>query len=293
MSRGLLIAIGLAGAAALIIPLILLSGRSDSLDWQKDYDSALATAKARNQMVVAYLYTDWCTYCKKMEAETFTSDQVKGEAGRYVWLKLNPERDEYGARLKQQYGVTGYPTMLLLDSGGALLDQIVGFMPAAPFLQALAGIATRVSSLDALKEQSKQQPVSVEARYALAEKYLELKNFSLAADGFARVIQTDPDNKHAKTELSYYHLAVSLASMNEHAKAQEQLDLLLGKFPTGKLAAEATILKGQIFYRQNDVPAARDEFEQFLVKYPTHEKTSLVRRMIQEIGPDLPLSAAH
>ncbi|HXK62481.1 MAG TPA: thioredoxin family protein, partial [Acidobacteriota bacterium] len=103
MNSKILVAIAIS--ALIISVAALLTGRSDSLDWHRDYASALATAKARNQMVVAYIYTDWCMYCKKMEAETFSSEQVKREAGRFVWLKLNPEQDADGARLRQQYAL--------------------------------------------------------------------------------------------------------------------------------------------------------------------------------------------
>jgi TolA-binding protein len=292
MSRGLIIAIAVAGVATLIIPLVLMT-RSDALPWEHDFTTALAQAKERNQMVVAYLYTDWCTYCKKMEAETFPSDQVKSEAGRYVWLKLNPEKDQDGARLRQQYGVSGYPTFLFLDGNGNRLNQVEGFMPPETFLQALAALSTRVSSLEALKAEVRKQPASVQARYTLAQEYLELKDYREAANAFTQVIQADPDNQHAKNELAYYHLALSLASLQEYTKAQEQLDVLTKKFPDGKLAPQATILRGQIFYHEGEIEKARASFDQFLQKYPENENVSLVRRMLTEIAPGLPLSASH
>ncbi len=292
MSRGLIIAIAVAGVAALIIPLVLLT-RSDALPWEHDYATALADAKARNLMVVAYLHTDWCTYCKKMEAETFPSEQVKNEAGSYVWLKLNPEKDQDGARLRQRFAVSGYPTLLFLDSNGARIDQIEGFMPPETFLQALAGVSTRVSALEALRAAVRTEPASVQARYTLAEKYLELKDYREAANAFAEVIKVDPDNQHAKNELAYYNLAVSLASLREYIKAQEQLDLLARKFPDGNLAPQAAILRGQVLYQQGEIEKARASFNQFLQKYPENENVSLVRRMLTEISPGLPLSASH
>jgi len=292
MSRGLIIAVAIALVAALAIPLVLMT-RSGALPWEQDYAAALAQAKARNQMVVAYLHTDWCMYCKKMEAETFPSDQVKSIAGEYVWLKLNPEKDQDGARLKQRYRVSGYPTIIMLDGNGVRLDQIEGFMPPDTFLQALAAVSTRVSSLEALKAQVRQQPSSAQARYNLAEKYLELKDYREAAKGFAEVVQVDPDNRHAKNEMAYYHLALSLASLEEYSKAQEQLDILGKKFADGKLAPQATVLRGQIFYHLGEIEKARASFDQFLEKYPRHENVALVRRMLMEIGPGLPLSAAH
>ncbi|RPJ58315.1 MAG: tetratricopeptide repeat protein [Acidobacteria bacterium] len=292
MSRGLKLAIAAAGVAALIIPLVLIT-RSSALPWEHDYAAALAQAKARNQMLVAYLYTDWCTYCKKMEAETFPSDQVKSQAGRYVWLKLNPEKDQDGAKLRQLYGVSGYPTIIVLDANGERLEQIEGFMPPETFLQALSGISTQATSVEALKAEIRKQPGSVEVHYNLGQKYLDLKDYREAANAFAQVIQADPDDRHSKNELAYYHLALSVASLQEYSSAHKQLDVLVGKYPDGKLAPQATILRGQIFYQQGEIEKARASFNQFLQKYPGDEKVALVQRMLTEIAPGLPLSASH
>jgi TolA-binding protein len=292
MSRGVKLAIAVAGVDALIIPLVLMT-RSDALAWEHDYATALAEAKARNQMVVAYLHTDWCTYCKKMEAETFPSDQVKSQAERYVWLKLNPEKDQDGARLRQQYGVSGYPTILVLDANGGRLDQFEGFMPPETFVQALSGVSARLSSVEALKAEISRQPASAEARYALGQKYLDLKDYREAANAFAQVIQADPNDRQAKNELARYHLALSLASLEQYDGAQAQLDVLAEKYPDGALAPQATILRGQIYYQQGETEKARASFNQFLAKYPADEKGALVRRMLTEIGPGLPLSASH
>ena len=79
----------------------------DRLPWIQSYEQALKQARQEGKLVLAYLYTDWCGYCKQMEAETFTDKAVIDEmSDSYVWLKLNAETDEEGRQLQERFNIT-------------------------------------------------------------------------------------------------------------------------------------------------------------------------------------------
>ena len=125
--------------------LVLLVGYSlyrslpDRLPWIRSYEQALNQAQLEGKLILAYLFTDWCGYCKKMEAETFTDKTVIDEmSDRYVWLKLNAETDEEGRQLQGRFNITGYPGMLLLDGEGQEMGRISGFVPAGAFRERVA-----------------------------------------------------------------------------------------------------------------------------------------------------------
>ena len=102
--------------ATLGLCLVLLVGFSlyrslpGRLPWIQSYQQALEQAQQEGKLILAYLYTDWCGYCKKMEAETFTDQAVIDEmSDSYVWLKLNAETDPEGRQLQERFNITGYP----------------------------------------------------------------------------------------------------------------------------------------------------------------------------------------
>jgi thiol:disulfide interchange protein len=108
------------------------------LGWESDYEDALGEAQSRDQLVLAYLYTDWCGYCKKMDAETFRdSDLIDEMSDNYVWLRLNAETQEDGVRLQRKFGITAYPCTVIMDQTGAELDRIEGFVPVGRFREAV------------------------------------------------------------------------------------------------------------------------------------------------------------
>ena len=293
MNRGLLFGIALLVAAALAAGIILSSRDTSVFNWERSYDAAIQRARAEDRHLIAYLYTDWCSYCRRMEAETFADDRVRAEAARYVWLKLNPEKDADGARLHKQFDVAGYPTILIFDKQGRRIDQVEGFLPPDQFLNALSAMISGPESLSALEERAAKAPESGEAQYALASKYLFLNDYKSAADAFSKAIALDPDNRESRTELAYYHLAVCLASDRQQSKANEALDRFARLYPESQLAADALILRGQIYYHEGDWTRSTESFESFLEKYPRHEKAPIVRRMLAEVHQEMPLRSSH
>ena len=59
-------------------------------------------------------------------------------AEQLVPLKVNAEKE--GVDLAKKYEVAGYPTILFIDADGEVWGEIGGYMPAAPFMDAMAGI---------------------------------------------------------------------------------------------------------------------------------------------------------
>lgn len=131
-----LVLLGVLVLGLALVP--LFRGRPASLDWHHSYEPAFAEARTSQRAVMAFLYTDWCGYCRQMDSNTFTDPSVVEALGEaFVWLRLNPESDPDGARLQRLHGVNGYPTLLILDPEAREISRISGFVPADRFLEAV------------------------------------------------------------------------------------------------------------------------------------------------------------
>ena len=100
------------------------------ISWQPDVYTAFKTSSQEDKPVLLYLNADWCGYCRKMEAETFTDPEVLKELGdAFLWVKLDGDVDSDGQRFKSKFNVRGYPAIFLLDSEENELDRIAGYLP--------------------------------------------------------------------------------------------------------------------------------------------------------------------
>lgn len=113
----------------------------------KGFDAGLDEAKKSGKKVLIDVYTDWCTWCKKMDANTYSDATVQEYLKKnYVLVKLNPEKDSHvtydgkkysAAEFSQGMGVTGYPATLFLQSDGKPITLLPGYAEADMFIHIL------------------------------------------------------------------------------------------------------------------------------------------------------------
>jgi len=119
---------------------------SPKAEW-KSFDEGLSLARQEGKMVVVDVYTDWCTWCKKMDSETYADHLVSQELrSHFIVVKLNAESSDLvtfngermtSAQFAQAAGVTGYPTTLFLDEQQKPISVVPGYAPPEKFVDIL------------------------------------------------------------------------------------------------------------------------------------------------------------
>lgn len=130
-------------AAVSLATLAALAAPARAVDW-RSWDDGLARAKSGKRYMVVDVYTDWCGWCRRMEADVYARRDVSEYlASKFVTVKLNAESGELVHRgersmsartLASQFQVTGYPTTIFLTPDGERLANLPGYVPADKFL---------------------------------------------------------------------------------------------------------------------------------------------------------------
>ncbi len=126
MNKKVLIMLVFIAAFAFILP------QAGAISWKNNLDDALKAAKSQGKPVMIDIYTDWCGWCKKLDSDTYSDPKVNAASEKFICVKVNAEKEP---AIASKYGVSGYPTIIFLDSNGNVLQKNPGFLPAAPFLQ--------------------------------------------------------------------------------------------------------------------------------------------------------------
>jgi thiol:disulfide interchange protein len=95
-------------------------------------EQALKVAKSSNKMVLADMSAIWCPSCRKLDKQVFSNEQVKSKINQnFVYARIEYDSPA-GERFMQDYQVTGFPTLLILNTEGEKLVQLpVNFEPEA------------------------------------------------------------------------------------------------------------------------------------------------------------------
>lgn len=96
--------------------------------WHRDLRRALEVARADGKLVVADVYTDWCGWCKKMDTTIYSDPAIVALSKHQVFVKLNAEDRGQGQSFAEQLGVKGYPTTIVLDGQGRVLNAAEGYI---------------------------------------------------------------------------------------------------------------------------------------------------------------------
>jgi thioredoxin-related protein len=156
MKKGLLPSIGLVclsiaailSSAFTLNESAFLQSSASGIKWMS-MEEAVAAQKKEPRKVLVDLYTDWCGWCKKMEASTFTDPFIVNYINKHYYaVKLNGEGKEAITFMGKEYVNTainnrnthqlawelgsvnnrlGYPTIVILDENMAKLSTFPGY----------------------------------------------------------------------------------------------------------------------------------------------------------------------
>jgi len=132
-----------------------------SKTWFKGgFEAALAEADSRDTQVMIEFYADWCNWCRRLEADTFSAPEVRRELQALVSMKVNAEKE--GVLLARRFDVDTYPTIVFLDPDGNEMERILGYLPPDKFLRRVQRIRTGDTFLACLR-QLEEDPGNAEA----------------------------------------------------------------------------------------------------------------------------------
>ncbi|MBR5894171.1 MAG: thioredoxin family protein [Akkermansia sp.] len=165
----------MAGLAAIVVPAF-------AAEWMTDLDAAKTKAAAENKAVlVDFTGSDWCGYCIRLKKAVFDTPEFDAYAAdKFILVEIDvpndvkrvggPEQFAKNQALCQQYQVSGFPTIMVLNADNQVLGGFVGGQP---------NLAATQKPLDAALENGKKLAAAqtlqgVDKAKALMEVYTSL-----------------------------------------------------------------------------------------------------------------------
>lgn len=113
---------------------------TEEIKWVS-YDEATKLTKKKKKKIFIDVYTDWCGWCKKMDATTMKDPKVVEYMNKKFYaVKLNaesPSASNYKGTVVTErelatriFKANGYPTTLYLDENENLLINLSGYREA-------------------------------------------------------------------------------------------------------------------------------------------------------------------
>lgn len=173
-----------------------------ALEWLTNVEQAQQQAAAEHKgILVNFTGTDWCVYCRKLHAEVLDTPEFDTYAqDKFVCVEMDlphkpllpPEQLEYNRGIVKKYGVTGYPTLLVLNAQGELTGGFIGYL----------GLQETVAQLDTALQNAQDMPRLAELKGAertralnnLYQSFRKLEKLANANDYRKMLLAADTEN---------------------------------------------------------------------------------------------------
>ena len=126
--------------ATLALALLAILPAAAAPTWLTDLDEAKkVAAKEKKDILVDFTGSDWCGWCIKLKKEVFDLPAFEAATKKFVLVELDfpnkkPQSDEVKAKnraAQKTYGITGFPTILLMDAQGEVYAR-TGYQAGGP-----------------------------------------------------------------------------------------------------------------------------------------------------------------
>ena len=198
-----------------------------------------------------------------------------------ILAKFNAEID---TSVAQQYHVSAYPTVVMIDKNGDEVDRIVGYLETDEFLKTLNDYQRGIGTLPDLLNRA-QTETDRSLYFEIADKYKYRGAPEQAEEWYGKVVAAGEPTDSLSGEAR-----MALADMERRAKnydkALDDFKAIMTDFSGKQPATDAEIWMAIVYRLKGDTAAAISGFEQYIADHPESEDTGYARSQIAKLTGD-------
>lgn len=136
-------------------------------EWIDDFSVAKAKAQEKNKlMLVDFTGSDWCGWCIKLRKEVLDTPEFDAYAkDRFVLMEVDCPRkkkqdvmlSQQNQKLCQQYNISGFPTLLVMNAEGEVVGGFSGYKKQADLQATLDKAIKADADIRAAKQLPEEQ----------------------------------------------------------------------------------------------------------------------------------------
>ncbi|MEO1236813.1 MAG: thioredoxin family protein [Planctomycetota bacterium] len=278
--------------------------------WTDDFESAKATAAAEGKdLLMDFTGSDWCPPCKALKSEVFETEAFKSTIpDGFVLVELDfpnnvpqtPEVVAQNQRLQAEYGIRGYPTVVLADAEGRPYG-FTGYRPGGPepYLAHIAELKQAKSARDAAFAAADSQEGV--ARAKALDEALEAVGLDLAVAHYGptveEIIALDADDAaglKSKYRSAYQdqkleaemQAVLQTLGRGDFGEGLAEIDRIIETYdPAPEQLQLMTAIKGQVHMQLAETDKAIALLEEAIEIAPDSEVTPQLRDLLKQLNP--------
>ncbi len=199
---------------------------------------------------------------------TYRNDEVIALTQNLINVQVNAEKDTL---LRKEYGIAGFPTVVLTKPDGAEIDRIYGYADPETFVTTINDYLNDRNTLADYLRRAQTEP-TMQLYSMIADKYTGRSDFDKAEEYYKKIITDDPENVQGYSDSALLSLADMEVRAKEYDKAIADFESFKTKFPNSPLAEDALLGKAKALRRAERFDDAIAAFKNFISTYPESDQ---------------------
>jgi len=248
-------------------------------EWEESLDMALATAKKESKPVFIEFYVTWQQWCRILDEKTLTDTDVVKLSYKFACVRVDGKESP---QLVKKYKVTGYPTIVFLNSRGEQVHRLVGFIPPRPFEREMKDIAEGREPAREFAQLEKSNPKEFRQLVLLAIGYLKRQDWDKAINAYEQALKASPGVNSREAEQVIYSLCQLYDYKGKADKSEKLLLRLLKTEGADKIKVHDMLGHTYLSLKQPEKAIEHFEAERSLVK-EDEKQGEFLDRLIEQI----------
>ena len=198
---------------------------------------------------------------------TYRNEEVIALTANMVNVKVNADIDTL---LRKEYGIAGFPTIVLAKPDGSEIDRIYGYAEGPEFVKTINDyLADRNTLGDYLRRAEAEPTMSLYAM--VADKYTGRSDFDNAEKFYRKIIQEDPNNNQGYSDSALFWMGQMKSRAKQYAAAEDIFAKFPQTYPESGLADDAMFEMAKTKRYAEKYDDAIASFKDFIKAYPESE----------------------
>jgi thiol:disulfide interchange protein DsbD len=278
---GALLSLFLAAAAPQAAPAIV----PQRIKWEKSFEEALRKAQKAGKPVVVDFWAEWCTWCERLDQNTYADPMVVRKAQEFVAVKVNTEGSRREIDVAVKYHVTSLPTIVFLSPDGRQLGRVNGFQGPGIFPRTLEEVQVRARRVMAWEEALRTNPDDPRALGALGAHEYDQQYFEESRALLKRAAAADGDEPVDDRRRTRMLLAILENLERNYPQAEKLVKEALSLGPRGEDNPKLLFVLGRTYVSWGRHAEGVATMEIIVREYPQSPIAQKAKETLVNLGP--------